>query len=76
LVIDPLYKDFTIDPAFISAVNSSYNANNWNDFIDKFGTHFVKEVTMGGRALQRLAYSSNSVSDLGSLKIDVASVAK
>jgi hypothetical protein len=76
LSIDPFFKDYTIDSTFISAVNQSYNSDDWNDFIEKYGTHFVKEVTIGSRVLNRLAYSSESVSNLGTLKIDIAAAAK
>jgi hypothetical protein len=30
----------------------SFVRNNWTEFIEEFGTHYVHEITMGGRATQ------------------------
>ena len=57
-------------------MNSSYHSNNWDTFIGEYGTHFVKDVTMGGRALQEIAYTYQSVSKLNALDIDISTAAR
>ena len=34
----------------------SYRMDNWDNFITQFGTHFIYDVTMGGRAVQEIGY--------------------
>ena len=41
---------------FVSGVNESYHTKNWDKFITQFGTHFVYDATMGGRAVQEISY--------------------
>ena len=65
-----------MEDAFEAAVNTSFNSNNWTTFIDIYGTHFIKDVTMGGRAVQEISYSSQSVSKMNSLHIDTSVAAK
>ena len=70
---------FTINkllPNFIQGVNESYHSKNWDKFITQFGTHFVYETVMGGRAVQEIAYDFESVSKLNSLNIDISLAAK
>lgn len=70
---------FTVNnllPNFVSGVNESYHSNNWDKFITQFGTHFVYDVTMGGRALQEISYDFESVSKLNSLNVDISLAAK
>lgn len=71
-----LFRNYTLESSFVNAVNMSFNFNNWSDFIDAYGTHFVRDVTMGGRALQEISYSYESVSTLNSLDIDILTTAK
>lgn len=66
----------TLLPNFVSGVNESYHSKNWNKFINQFGTHFVYDVTMGGRATQEIRYSFQSSSKLSSLDIDITLAAK
>lgn len=54
----------------------SYMLNDWEAFILQFGTHFVYDITMGGRAVQQIDYSYESVCKLKSLKIDISLAAK
>ena len=65
-----------MEDSFEVAVNASYHSNNWDTFIEEYGTHFVKDVTMGGRALQEISYTSQSVSKLNSLDIDISTAAR
>lgn len=37
---------------FVTGAIESYKAKNWSKFITQFGTHFIYDVTMGGRATQ------------------------
>ena len=71
-----LFRTYTFEPSFINAVKMSFDSDDWSDFIDVYGTHFVREVTMGGRALQEISYSYESVSTLSSLNIDISTTAK
>jgi len=66
----------TLLPNFISGVNDSYHSKNWDKFITQFGTHFVYDATMGGRATQEISYEFESVSKLNSLDIDINIAAK
>jgi len=70
------FKDYALEESFEEAVNNSFNANNWDTFIEVYGTHFIKDVTMGGRALQEISYSSQSVSKMSTLEIDTSVAAK
>ena len=46
------YKNYALEEAFEAAVLASYTHNDWDTFIDVYKTHFIKDVTMGGRAIQ------------------------
>ncbi len=59
-----LFKPRPISANFWEGVRVSFNAKNWDKFIEQFGTHYVYEVIMGGRAIQEIQYSSKSVSEL------------
>jgi hypothetical protein len=37
---------------FVYGAIKSHKKKNWNDFIEEFGTDYVHELTMGGRATQ------------------------
>jgi hypothetical protein len=47
-----LFKPGPITDDFWAGVSYSFNAKNWDKFIEQFGTHFVYEVILGGRAIQ------------------------
>jgi hypothetical protein len=47
-----LFKPGKITDNFWQGVNYSYHLNNWDKFITQFGTHFVYDITLGGRAIQ------------------------
>lgn len=47
-----LFKPGPISENFWLGLNSSYHSNSWDKFIEQFGTHFVYEVILGGRATQ------------------------
>jgi hypothetical protein len=57
LISIDLFKSGTLEDAFIAGVNSSYHNNNWETFVNEFGSHFVSEVVMGGRAAQQIVYN-------------------
>ncbi len=61
---------------FWDGVSYSYNANDWERFIEQFGTHYVYEVVLGGRAVQEIEYNFKSASDMESLNIDINIAAK
>lgn len=71
-----LFKPGKISENFWDGVSYSYGAQNWERFIDQFGTHYVHEVIMGGRAVQEIQYSWKSVSQMESLTIDINIAAK
>lgn len=37
---------------FVQGAIYSYTRGDWTEFIEEFGTHYVHEITMGGRATQ------------------------
>ena len=47
-----IFKQLSLEESFENAVNVSYHKNNWDNFIEEYGTHFVENVHMGGRAVQ------------------------
>lgn len=50
---------FTINnilPNFVTGAIESYQNKDWGNFITQFGTHFVFDATMGGRATQEITY--------------------
>jgi hypothetical protein len=66
----------TLLPNFVTGVVESYKSASWDKFITQFGTHFVYDVTMGGRAIQEISYDFQSVSKLSSIDIDISIAAK
>ena len=66
----------TLLPNFVRGVVESYQSKNWDKFITQFGTHFVYDVTMGGRAIQEISYYYESVSKLSSIDVDINIAAK
>lgn len=71
-----LFKEFALEDPFQNAVNVSFHNNNWENFIQEYGTHFVYSINMGGRALQEIEYNYESVSQLNALDIDLSTAAK
>jgi len=71
-----LFKPGNISENFWDGVSFSYTANDWGRFIEQFGTHFIYEVILGGRAIQEIQYNYKSASDMESLDIDVNIAAK
>lgn len=61
---------------FIQGAIYSLKKSDWTEFIEEFGTHYVHEVTMGGRATQQTSYTFESVSKMESLEIDINIAAK
>lgn len=47
-----LFKPGNISDNFWAGVSFSSEAKEWDRFIEQFGTHFVYEVILGGRAIQ------------------------
>ena len=70
------YKEKKVTPEFARGAVASYTTNNWLKFIDEFGTHYTKEVIMGGRATQYIEYTRTSVALLESLGITVKTAAE
>lgn len=69
------FQAHQVDHIFHSAVRESMIMNNWTEFINEFGTHYVKEVIMGGRATQSITYSEKSVAELKAMGIDITQTA-
>lgn len=61
---------------FIEKVKYSNANNDWNNFFDRFGTHYVTEATMGGRATQEMSFSYDSVSKLKKKGITIDAAAE
>lgn len=66
----------TLLPNFVTGAVESYKNKSWDKFITQFGTHYIYDVTMGGRATQEIAYEYQSVSKLSSIDIDISVAAK
>lgn len=66
----------TLLPNFVRGAVESYQAGRWDKFITQFGTHFVYDVTMGGRAIQEISYDFESVSKMTSVDVDINLAAK
>jgi hypothetical protein len=71
-----IFNTNTLLPNFVSGAIESYQSKNWNKFITQFGTHFIYDITMGGRAVQEITYDFESVSKLSSIDIDISIAAK
>lgn len=65
-----------ISDSFWVDVDNSLKSNDWSLFIEHFGTHFVYDVTLGGRAVQEIQYDSKGIAILGSLNISTDLAAK
>lgn len=50
-------KSSSLSKNFIKGLTDAQKTNNWEKFISQFGTHYVYDVTMGGRATQEITYS-------------------
>jgi hypothetical protein len=61
---------------FAAGAVYSLQQGNWTEFIEEFGTHYIHEITMGGRATQETSYTYDSVSKMESLDIDINIAAK
>ena len=46
---------FTND--FIQGVKASYAQNNWEQFLDVYGTHYCYDIIFGGRIIQEVTYN-------------------
>jgi len=73
--LDTIRKELFED-AFISSIKTSFQKKDWADFIEFYGTHYVTEVVMGGRVLQEIVFSSESISNLKYLGVDLQKTAK
>lgn len=71
-----LFKPGKISQNFWQGVNYSYHANSWDKFIVQFGTHFVYELVLGGRAIQEIQYDWKSVSEMETIGVDINIAAK
>lgn len=71
-----LFKPGNISRNFWDGVEYCYKYKKWDRFIEQFGTHFVHEVVLGGRAIQQIQYTYKSASEMESLDIDINLAAK
>jgi hypothetical protein len=67
-----------MSPNFLNGILTSYKNDDWFKFIDQFGTCYVSEVLMGGRATEEITYDSKAVSRMNAanMSIEVAAQAK
>ena len=71
-----IFKPLPITANFWEGVKYSMNAKSWEKFIEQFGTHYVYDLIVGGRAIQEIQYSAQSVSEMETMKIDLDLTAK
>ena len=69
------FEGHTPQAIFIRALEEAVSSDSWDAFIEEFGTHYVKEVTMGGRATQDISYSKEAISRLKSLNVSISTAA-
>ena len=68
----PLYSnEIALNKDFIEGVKDAINNNNWNQFVEHFGTHFASSVTFGGRYFVEHTYSEQSMALFQSMKLDI-----
>ena len=72
----PTFTTLPLTEDFKQGVQDSLRDNDWSQFIQVYGSHYIYDITYGGRAIQYLSYSYKSVSLLDSLNIDVNLAAK
>ena len=71
-----LFKELKLLDNFVKGVKDCYKSGNWTNFWKQFGTHFIYEVTMGGRATQEMGYNFEAASQMSALNIDISLAAK
>lgn len=49
-----IFKPLPISANFWEGVKYSMNAKSWDRFIEQFGTHYVYDLIVGGRAIQEI----------------------
>lgn len=64
------------DSNFIQGIQSATTTNNWEDFINHFGTHYAAKVAFGGRYILEHTYEEKSMSFFESLNLDVKKAAQ
>ena len=52
-------------------MKQSYASNQWDEFLDHFGSHYATSVTFGGRYFTEHTYSEQSISLFKSMKLDL-----
>lgn len=65
---------FTYPPLtsnFTSSVVNAYMRNDWYSFIRTYGSHFVYELTMGGRVTYEAALTTQGVSEMNTYGVDL-----
>lgn len=46
------YQSYKISTNYFTAVDESIKTSNWDNFISQYGTHYITELMLGGRAVQ------------------------
>jgi hypothetical protein len=75
----PLLGSIKLTDNFMNLVRAASNQTHgitWQSLIQKFGTHYVEQVTFGGRCLYQYAFTSRSIEELRLMSIDVSLTAK
>lgn len=73
----PVYTNqMQLSVDFIEGVRQSYANNEWEGFLNHFGSHYATSVTFGGRYFLEHTYSEQSMSLFKSMKIDMSIAAQ
>jgi hypothetical protein len=75
----PLLGSIKLTENFMNLVRAAGNQTQgitWRTIIQRFGTHYIEQVTFGGRCLYQYALSSRSIEELRLMSIDVSLTAK
>ena len=57
-------------------MKTSFQHNSWDNFISQYGTHFIFDVYMGGRVVEEMVFTRESVATLEALNVDIEIAAK
>lgn len=73
----PIYSnELTLSNDFINGVKQSFASNQWEEFLDHFGSHYATSVTFGGRYFTEHTYTEQSISLFKSMKLDLSIAAQ
>ena len=53
-----------VSSSFKLALTNSLRLNNWELFIETYGTHYIYETILGGRAVQEMIFTSKAIDEM------------